>query len=614
MANIFGRKELTEKIETNVGKNNDISEKEAVGSKDTMHGVVTINSGTITDYFKAKLTSMPTYDKVLAGNTADNGANDTESKDDRIGFGFGFAPKAENASSIKDSDEKSNYAFDNPCLGLNSPLDCSNSTSDADNTPKKSKKKKKKRQEFENAALNFNEGANVQKKLKTAASDSNCTNVFTNPALNLDAESEEDRNNGKEFEVSRAEFGLENCGLDLTDEKHDKKRVTFSDHVMLYEYNADSKKKKKREGQATLDKFEVENKKQKKKRKYESIATPVSDGIINEALDIEIMCDEINDNELNEHWSKKSKRRKICKVTNLETIQESPEQEKEIIHLDAESETIASEDEKSKKKKKRKVKVEEIIEADVKGKEEADIKIVETVSGEVKKDRDKEGGILSLKKCKKKKKEKKDKESCKAQLKHTAQSETSSDDRNNDVLEEPDMKRENVESVVVVGKNAIKIEGVTVESPEDVERKKKKRKNKKSADKEDCLTNEISVCDGEREISDKENKTDKTEDPVVKNSGKKDKKRKKSQDTNASCNTEVTDTASGVKAEKTEIIESDDTSLKKNRMTDVIDNVTYSPSKARISKKRLLAFFYNNPKASFPDSNIHDIKGYSEDN
>jgi len=519
-------------MKVNVTKDNGTYEKKIIenDTKNCTHGVVTINKGNMADYFKSKLNN-----KKLANYMTDNRAINFENE--RIGF----MPKTENTLSTEcriSEDSENNYAFDNPCLGLNSSV---NFVPDTNGTFEKPGKKRNK--EFGNVSLHFKEmdGHNKRKKLKTEISDSNYKNGFINPALNLDMESKENCNRNQ-FEVSRAEFGLENCGLDLTDENNDKKRVTFNDHIMLYEYDIDSFKKKKK-GQATLDKFEVKNKKNKK-RKRENI-TSVSDGFINKALDVEILCDEINDNELNEHQNKKNKKRKICKISSLETIEESPEQEKEIINIETETEVVISEnektnmDQKSKKKKKKKIKDVEIIKLDIEN-EESNIKIEEIIKNEeVKKDKSKEIETIISKKCKKKKK--KDEENYETELKYIVRTETDNDEQNSDMLEKPNMSH----SVGIKNKNAIEIEispVITFEAQEDIKGKKKKKKN---IDKENHLRNE-NICDVEREISGKEN-VDKVQDPVMKKLMKKDKKHRKSKDVNmsdignSSCNIEITD-------------------------------------------------------------------------
>jgi len=531
LANIFGRKELTDK-RTNVEKDNSTCEKKTIenDTKDCTHGVVTINKGNMADYFKSKLNSN--YNKNLANHITNNRAIGSENEQ----IGFGFVPKTENTLSIEcriSKDSESNYAFDNPCLGLNSPVNFVPDTNGIHDTEKPEEKRNK---EFGNVNLHFKEvdGHNKRKKLKTEISDSDCKNAFINPALNLDTESKENCNRNQ-FEVSRAEFGLENCGLDLTDENTDKKRVTFNDHIMLYEYNIDSFKKKKK-GQATLDKFEVKNKKNKRKRKRENMTSLSENYFINKALDVEILCDEMNDNELNEHRSKKNKKRKICKMSSLETIEESPEQEKEIINIETKTEVVILENEKTNmdqksKKKKKKIKDIKIIELDIEN-EESDIK-----NEEVKKDKSKEVEIIIPKKCKKKKK--KDKENCETELKDIVQTEIDNDKQNSNMLEKSSISH----LVGIENKNAIEIEILPViafEAQEDI-----KEKKKKDIDKENQLKNEISIYDVEKEISSKGN-ADKVQDTVMKKLMKKDKKHKKSKDMNIfdignSCHIEIAD-------------------------------------------------------------------------
>lgn len=184
-----------------------------------------------------------------------------------------------------------------------------------------------------------------------------CASGIINADLNLECQADEVCN-GKEFEISRVQFGLTNSALDLSDEINDKKRVTFNDHV---EYSTDCVKKK------TLDKFEVENKKAKKKKKYNSdVNSSVLSGCVNEALDVGTP-EEVHDNEVNEHKSKKSKKGKRSQ-SNLETIVETPEEEKAEIEREDETEIEQTkmedyipddcilEDVSSKKKKRKKYK------------------------------------------------------------------------------------------------------------------------------------------------------------------------------------------------------------------------------------------------------------------
>ncbi|XP_029664559.1 protein IWS1 homolog A-like [Formica exsecta] len=618
LANIFGQKELTNQFQIKTEKNDDVYEKKAISIGKNKNETVTINSGSMTDYFKHK----PNYDKNFSSNMINNPATDSESENEQYA-GFGFAPKTENTLSNgvpKDINEKNNYAFDNPCLGLNSPTEIM--LSNTENTCKKSAKKRKK--EYVSDSLHATEvdKHNSRKKLKTEIIDGDCKDGFTNPALNLDINLEEDCN-GKEFEVSRAQFGLENCGLDLTDEKSDKKSVTFNDHVILYEYNVDSTKERK--GKATLDKFEVENKKRKRKREQESITTPVSNGFVNEALDIETVCEEINDNKLNEHKSKKTKKRKISKISSLETIQESPEREKEIIEINIESEDVLDTsivkneeteipDKKLKKKKKKKTEIEIITVIDNK----SDELEIEEIIRDKKIKKSKEEEIVTSKKHKKEKK--KNKENCKIE-KCAIQTEVSSDQQNIEILDKTNSKQQQNYLIMDESKDAIGIEtlpviGIKKEEENAILEKKQKKKKKKSVDNEDCFRNECDI----KEIFDKEN-VGKEQDSDAKKLEEKDKKRKKSKEKNVSeiedsidSNPEILN-VNTIMQEKVENVESTHTPLKKSRIVESIDNIMHSPwsAKARMSKKMLINLFQNNALLDFPGSNIRDIKGYGVD-
>ncbi|KAL6268452.1 hypothetical protein P5V15_001587 [Pogonomyrmex californicus] len=631
LANIFGQKELTGKTQIKIDKADNNCGMETSSNKDNWYGVVTINGGNMVDYFKLKskynnATDYLKYntkmnnDTSLSSSMTDNRTTDSESENDQR-IGFGFISKVENSSlsnygTLKEPVEKSSYAFDNPCLS--SPIEDVYNIKDS--SSKSAKKRKKK---YENDTLHTIETDkhNARKKLKTDTID-NCGNGFVNSALNLDANPEEDCN-GKEFEVSRAQFGLENCGLDLTDERNDKKRVTFNDHVMLCEYNINSTKKKK--GEATLDKFEVENKKNKKKRKHENITTPISNGFVNKALDIEALHEEINDNELNEHKTKKIKKRRICKTSSLETIQESPEKEiteiniESEIHLntgDVENAEIDTE-QKLKKKKKKKNKVEKIIVVDITN-EEPDIEIEDVISKKIKKDKKSKEEVTVISK---KHKNKKNKENSKSE-KDVIQIEVSDDQQDissnskqqhNDNLIKDDNKNEKIIETLSVSTTKEEKE----EEMKSLEASKQKKKKSKSINKEDCSST-INECYVEKEISDKEN-IDKEQCSPTK-STKKHKKSKKSKDKNISdigdsSNLDKEDMNENVKQEKVEKAESTDTPSKKENLIDTIENIISSPwsVKARMSKKMLVTLFHNNAILDFPGSNIRNIKGYGAD-
>lgn len=660
LASIVDQNESVDKTQIKIEKNS--NEKEVSDLRDDWYGVVTINGGNMVDYFKRKSNhKMFNYlkcnelnnDTSSSNNMTDNRTTDSESENDQhIGFGCTFKREnvpASNYGELKNSDDKSNFAFDNPCLRLNSPTETVCNVNDS------SAKSTKKRKKVDDSHITEIDKHNSRKKLKTEIIDGDCKSGFVNPALNLDTNFEENCN-GKEFEVIRTQSGLENCGLDLTDEKNDQKRVTFNDHVMLYEYNINSSKKKK--GETTLDKFEVENKKKnKKKRKCESTTTPATNGFVNEALDVQILYEEINDNELNEHRNKKIKKRKICKTSNLETIQESPE--KEITEIDielvdtldtgivetGETNTV---DQKSKKKKKKKDKEGKRTKVDdtavfYVSSEESDI-VTEVIINKNKKlkkvKEDKEEETIS-KKCKK---EKKDKENYKSE-KHAIQSEINNDQqdiRTLDTLdkiepvtstkeeEENDLektkqkkkKRKSINKEDCLNEiNAIETLSISSIKEEEKEVKiKQKKKKRKSINKEDC-PNEINVPNVEKEICDKEN-SDKEQDLNIKKLAKKDKKSKKSKDKKISDiedssnpNKEVVD-INVIQQDEIENVEcTDNTPSKKGQVSEAVDNINNSPWNvtARMSKRMLVTLFHNKAISEFPGSNIHNIKGYGAD-
>ncbi|XP_011502488.1 PREDICTED: uncharacterized protein LOC105365900 [Ceratosolen solmsi marchali] len=182
---------------------------------------------------------------------------------------------------------------------------------------KKSKKNKNLSVGIENSALDL-EIVEIRKEVKKCKEIESFSNVFDNPALDLN----DSANNipitlDFGFEVSRIKNGMENGALDLSDENSNKKRVTFNAQV---EYSSDTPKKKKKKKK--LDKYEVANEKWKRIHK-----TVESMAFINEAIDEEITNIEEMDNELNERKSKKCKRKKERRISLLETIDETPEEE-----------------------------------------------------------------------------------------------------------------------------------------------------------------------------------------------------------------------------------------------------------------------------------------------
>lgn len=584
-------------------EHNNIYKNEVSDTKDNLDGVITINRGSMSDYFKQKL---PNHKKILSNNTIDNQAVDSENETEQR-VGFGFTSKTENICSTneipKNSNEKSNYAFDNPCLGMNSSTE---TTFNAENSFKKSRKKKRKEfvPESTDSYVEETNEVNVGKRLKIGIIDNNYKDGFTNPALNLDTKLNE-ACNGKEFEVSRAQFGLENCGLDLTDEKSDKKRVTFNDHV---EYNIDATKRKK--GKTTLDKFEVENKKHKKKRKH-NIANEnvtLSNGFVNEALDIEILSTEINDNELNEHKNTKIKKRKICKTSSLETIQESPEREKEITEINLEDVILDTTEnktdiaiKKSEKKKKNKKEV-KIIDNNIENETE-DI-ITEKIIWNKKHKLDKKRETYS-------KEKEKNKEECESTDVILEELETEQQHTNH--LGKIKNKKSKKQKIIIDNLAKVEMSPVVITIKEEsvsLERENAVRKKKKRNNKNNHLENGINTCDVGKEVSDKENAVEEEELNIK--LPKKNKKRKRSKDTSdvessisPSADIIATNISNQENVDNAEFI---NTPSRKSQANDVV----HSPwdKKARMTKKILKRFFYGNLIADFPGSNIQELKGY----
>lgn len=576
-------------------EDNSTYENEVIGTKDNWGGVVTINSGSMADYFKQK----------LPNNIMDNQAADSESETEQS-FGFGFISKNGNISTnaiSKNTGEKSNYAFDNPFLRFDSPTE---TTVNTEYSFKKSKKKRRKECVLDvDLYTDEMNKVNNGKRSKIGIIDSNCKDGFTNLALNLDTKLNKEYN-GKEFEVSRAQFGLENCGLDLTDEKSNKKRVTFNDHV---EYSIDATKKKKEK--ATLDKFEVENKKLKKKRKFDS-ANTLSDGFVNEALEVEMVA-EINDNELNEHKSTKSKKRKICKTSSLETIQESPEREKEIIEINLEDDTldtspagdmeidIAIIKSEKKKKKKQEGKI-------------MDNSIANVESGEIDTINEK---IIKNKKLKLDNKKRKG--TCETHSKKRKKSEgletviNGISDKNKKSRKQKIIIEDSAEVEVSPVVTTITKKSMQLGKENSVQ--KKKKRDLDNYNKNNCLENEFNTCDADKEISDKENAIEEQESNIKLPKKNKRKRSKDALDTENSTNlnTEVIDANIINNQESVNNVEFIDTPSKK---TQVIDSHTISSpwnKKAKMTKKILKKFFHKNQIADFPGSNLEQIKGYGVD-
>ncbi|XP_043256268.1 probable WRKY transcription factor protein 1 [Colletes gigas] len=556
IANIFGRKELNIDGDSkeNRSNNEENSDRDPLGARDKTGGVVTINGGNMTDYFTKKhqkFSRMPKNKKQEETNS--------ESEPEYSGFGFASAvDKEESYSSEKNKETLNvcNYAFENPCLTLNSPENISNSSSEF----KLSKQKKI-----------F--GNNDSKTLKEFNISKHAyENGFVNCALNLEYPTKE-MCDGKEFEVSRTQLGVTNSALDLNDEVNDKRRVTFNDHV---EYSTDSVKKKK--GRTTLDKFEVENTKIKKKKKQEDNLNIFSSGFVNEALDVEEISEELNDNKINEHKSKSSKKRKRNRQSNLETIVEIPEENREV------SENAI---------KIKKLKTEEDI---------VDIFIPQE--------------NLSSKKMKKKKKIKKtdkeivtviendtevtiafEKEDCEL---HTPEDQDA-------YKEKKKRKKKNIEL------NVEKDEDIIAETEiVDNEIQSKKKEIKNDVDISDSNTDLVNMKH-EKEISNKENANVDYENTSKVKKPKKNK-RNKSMEESTKDSDDSTHHIEPTKEEPVKEINATSTKTPSISRTNEMFN-TYPNSRnenVKMSRRLLMSFFHKEVVIDFPGSNIHEIKGYGD--
>ncbi|XP_015597715.1 myosin-2 heavy chain [Cephus cinctus] len=396
LATILGKKDPIAKISAE-SINTPTEITEPIGSKDNTGGVLTIKGGNISDYFKNKL---PIFVKKHNGEVnAEDNFYDSETEQ-RVGFGFNNIKQEIELSQCEE--EKNKFVFENPALDFNSP-----------GKEQSMPKKRKSEFVFENPGLDLDypekpkRSKSISLKTITITDDSNTSihdKGFVNIALNLDTPAD-DTCNGIEFEVSRVAFGVDNNALDITDETNTKKRVTFNNKV---EYSTDQvekekKKKKKKKAKRKLDKFEVENENSKKKERIENLEQTPDEtiGFVNEALDIEILSEEINDNEVNERKGKKAQRKKERRMSNLETIQEAPEEDREVDNVNvemnqiivSESEIINVEEAETPKQKKKKKK----------DKEEAVAPVIMLV--------DNEPGIEFSKKKKKKKDKKPEVES-----------------------------------------------------------------------------------------------------------------------------------------------------------------------------------------------------------
>lgn len=585
LANIFGQKELNVSKKSNDNENivEENFDSDPLGKQVNRGGVITINGGNMADYFSKK---SPIFSVTPRGKKRRESTS--ESEPEHVGFGFASAFE-ESSNDIKENKEAEgscNYAFENPCLRLNSPENVSNSET------KSSKRRKLSNESTLNNNTDWKD--NVRDGYK---------NAFVNPALNLEATIDE-ACNGKEFEVSRTQFGgVTNSALDLQDEVVNKKRVTFNDHV---EYSTDSvKKKKKKKEKAMLDRFEVENKRSKKKKKQDNANNSVSTGIINKALDVEEVSEEINDNEINERKSSKSKKRKSSRRSSLETIVETPEEDKEECGNEAKrlkvdesviddaipQENLSSKKEKKKKKKKNKEKVEDeviTIKDDIIEGEEKEVSI-EPMAESCKLEDD------TMKR--------EDQENVKSKEKKKKRKEKTHGD-----ITEDQIKTNDVEFIEQKAKNA---------EEETVKVKNSKKKKTKDADKSD-INADVNIK-SEKGIFNKENKNSESVNIS------KEEKHKESVEDNK--NSESTCTMEPVREEcAKQTVNAGGTDTKDVHANLNSTKITHPSSKnikfnssspwserAKTSKQILRSLFYRNSVAHFPGANVDVIKGYGTD-
>ncbi|XP_012277936.1 G patch domain-containing protein 4 [Orussus abietinus] len=526
LASILGKKDSVEQPESQ-------EHLDDIGTEDCTAGVVTVKGGSMEDYFKKKLPNF--YQQK--GNGKDEKKSDGEKQ--------GTAKKVKDTGSmskvVEFSTQESNCAFDNPCLDLNSPQ-------------RNTSKKQKNPFVFENEGFNMkcNE-PETPVKIKSELSDKG-NEGFINPALNLESPAD-DCHNGTEFEVSRAEFGICNSGLDLTDELTGKKHVTFNDEVEYSDGTTRERKGKK----LKLDKFEVLNEKMKKKKKKEKkTVEPEIKGFSNEALDVEIISQEVADNEQNERKSIKARRRKTRRLSSLETIIEAPEEdtkesnsvvpnEELSVEPDSSNNTESEVKRKFKKKKRTNLKQETPI-IDINSSDDEAVEIIKEVSKKAKKKENPPDDSNSKRKKRKRK------------------------DEVDNVYDE---------ECQVVATDKENAEHDSSQNEVSTPKKKKKKEEKKPKELVEVDTTPYTPQEAQQNST-------KQEDTVQK------KKKKKKITTSETWDTPSNETNENVSAESTG------------------DTIVQTPTESRlkISKKILKVLFIQSPVLHFNGSNINEIKGY----
>lgn len=310
-------------------------------------------------------------------------------------------------------------------------------------------------------------------------------------------------------------------------------------------------------------------------------------GCVNEALDVGTP-EEVHDNEVNEHKSKKSKKRKRSRRSNLETIVETPEEEKayenetEIEQTKMEdyiADDCIIEDVSSKKKKRKKDKDKIQVTTENRCDEKESMEEETAANTNV---------ILKEEECKidetrenisksKKKKKKKDK------VRYTEPN----FEKNEDITE-IEVELENVK--------AEKTELETVKAG-----KKKSRKNDNVNDLS-SITNVPTNIQEEKEVSDKENTKNMNESETEK--PEKDKKF-----TDKSANHSI-DGKKFVK-QRNKIFTNTRTKKFNNKRSNTSSR--NCKQRSRMPKKLLMSLFYSKSILDFPGSNMHEIKGYGAD-
>lgn len=355
-----------------------------MGSKDIKGGVLTIQGGSMVDYFNNKANLSINQLKGTSGTFNKLNSSDSEGEQ-RVGFEFSEKSNdftfdnpclnvSDGAVETKTETESCDFVFDNPCLDLSDDKEI------RDSPKAKVKKKKKSNFYIREEDLNSSNGNSEQKldlvsidgeklnrpkKLKKSKKNKNNETGLDNLALDdniLDESSRPSRKRKRDFvytghepviqpimepitpnRVKKVKNGISNNALDLSfpDQETDQSSKFEVSRTQNYETlristkgientaltlsdSEEEKKseKKKKKKKDNLDKYEVVTDKLKRKHAQAS----ESQGIVNEALQDEDANTEQLQNEANERKSRK-RRRKERRVSTLETIIEVSEDE-----------------------------------------------------------------------------------------------------------------------------------------------------------------------------------------------------------------------------------------------------------------------------------------------